>query len=253
MTDFVAYHDRTGRITRTISTPFIPLGYRMISLSVYQPADPLYAAVWVRRPGPDWSAVHGLDGAGYQAAFDIAAAAGFHPIILSVAGSPADRRSSRACSSSGRAVPLTRFGLCLAAATPIPARSSIGTGGPRERLADDRRRGLRQSADPAYAGIWPPTIAGCRGARPGILDQRLEYQQRFDAQVSGWARPAHVAVSQDERYLSIFVDDQIGPWIARHGLTSAAVPGGVRPPCAAGLLPDLRSGRRERRRHPLRR
>jgi Bacterial tandem repeat domain 1 len=44
----------------------------------------------VRRAGPDWSAVHGVGAAGYQAAFDAAAAAGLHPTILSAAGSAGD-------------------------------------------------------------------------------------------------------------------------------------------------------------------
>src|SRR5712691_7043572 len=85
--DFVAYHDRTGADHQNHFDTLYPQGYRMISLSVYQPSNPLYAAVWVRRDGPDWSAVHGVDAAGYQAAFDNAAGAGFHPIIISAAGS----------------------------------------------------------------------------------------------------------------------------------------------------------------------
>ena len=56
MTDFVAYHDRTSQDHQNQFNSLYPHGYRMISLSVYQPANPLYAPVWVRRSGPDWSA-----------------------------------------------------------------------------------------------------------------------------------------------------------------------------------------------------
>jgi hypothetical protein len=70
-----------------------------------------------------------------------------------------------------------------------------------------------------YAGIWPRTTGAWRGRR-GIASD-AGYQRRFNAQVTGWARPSYVSVSGDERYLSIFVDDDIGPWVARHGLTSA--------------------------------
>ena len=55
----------------------------------------------------------------------------------------------------------------------------------------------------------------------GILDDSADYQARFDAEVAGWARPSFVTLSASQCYLSVFVDDQIGPWVARHGLTSS--------------------------------
>jgi hypothetical protein len=51
LTDFIAYHNRTGQDHQNQFDSLYPQGYRLISLSVYQPANPLYAAVWVRRPG----------------------------------------------------------------------------------------------------------------------------------------------------------------------------------------------------------
>src|SRR5262245_37107376 len=85
--EFLAYHDRTGADPQNHFNRLFPQGWRMISLSVYgRRRDERYAAVWVRRAGPDWSAVHGVDGAGYQAAFDRAARAGFKPVLLAAAG-----------------------------------------------------------------------------------------------------------------------------------------------------------------------
>ena len=76
--NFVAYHDRTSADHQAHFDDLFPRGFRMISLSVYgNRGDERYAAIWVERPGPDWSAVHGVNGAGYQAAFNSAAAAGF--------------------------------------------------------------------------------------------------------------------------------------------------------------------------------
>ena len=86
--DFIAYHDRTSADHQAHFNQLFLQGYRMISLSVYGARqDERYAAVWVRRAGPDWSAVHGVDGAGYQAAFDRAAAAGLQ------AGTPVGGRT----------------------------------------------------------------------------------------------------------------------------------------------------------------
>ena len=242
MTDFVAYHDRTSQDHQDHFNALYPQGYRMISLSVYQPSNPLYAAVWVRRAGPDWSAVHGVDGAGYQAAFDNAAAAGFHPIILSAAGSRSAPVFAGVFEQRPGPVPLTRFGLTSGADT------DAGTIEHWNKQAHDNGWIMSGGAvygdatNPAFAGIWPPNQRRLSWSSEGILDASADYQHRFEAQVSGWARPAHVAVSGDERYLSIFVDDQIGPWVARHGLTSAQyqaefdrlVPLGFYPICVQG-------------------
>src|SRR5919198_1064897 len=187
--DFVAYHDRTGADHQAHFNTLYPQGFRMISLSVYQRSSPLYAAVWVRRDGPDWSAVHGVDGAGYQAAFNAAAAAGFHPVILSAAGPAANPVFAGVFEQRPGPIPLTRFGL------------TSGT-----------------KTDPGTIQHWD--------------DQ---------AHANGWIMTCG-AVSDDERYLSIFADDQIGPWIARHGLTSMQyqaefdrlVPLGFYPVCVQG-------------------
>jgi CubicO group peptidase (beta-lactamase class C family) len=240
--DFVAYHDRTGADHQAHFNMLYPQGYRMISLSVYQRASPLYAAVWVRRDGPDWSAVHGVDGAGYQAAFDAAAAAGFHPVILSAAGPAGNPVFAGVFEQRPGPIPLTRIGL-----------TSGDTSDPGTIQHWDDQAHMNgwimsccavygDTASPAYAGIWPENDRRLAWSAAGLLDQSADYQARFDAQVSGWARPAYVSVSDQERYCSIFVDDQIGPWIARHGLTSAQyqaefdrlVPLGFYPICVQG-------------------
>lgn len=240
--DFVAYHDRTGADHQAHFNTLYPQGFRMISLSVYQRSSPLYAAVWVQRDGPDWSAVHGVDGAGYQAAFNAAAAAGFHPVILSAAGPAANPVFAGVFEQRPGPIPLTRFGLTSG------TKTDPGT----IQHWDDQAHAngwimtcgavYGDIANPAYAGIWPENDRRVAWSAAGILDRSADYQARFNAQVGGWARPAYVAVSDDERYLSIFADDQIGPWIARHGLTSMQyqaefdrlVPLGFYPVCVQG-------------------
>ncbi len=221
MTDFIAYHDRTGQDHQNQFDSLYPRGYRLISLSVYQPASPLYAAVWVRRPGPDWSAVHGVGAAGYQAAFDNAAAAGFHPTIISAAGPAANAVFAGVFEQRPGPVPLTRYGLTSGSDTDPATIQNC------ERVAHDNGWIMTcgavygDVADPRYAGIWPANDRRLAWSAEGILDSGADYQRRFNAQVTGWARPSYVSVSGDERYFSIFVDDDIGPWVARHGLTSA--------------------------------
>ena len=242
MTDFIAYHDRTSQDHQNQFNRLFPLGYRMISLSVYQPNDPRYAAVWIRRPGPDWSAVHGVSAAGYQAAFDNAAAAGFHPTIISAAGPPANAVFAGVFEKRPGPIPLTRHALRSGSDTD-PATIENWN-----RVAHEMGWIMTCCAvygdvsNPRYAGIWPSNTRRVPWSADGILDRSADYQRRFDAQVTGWARPSYVAVSGDERYMSIFVDDQIGPLVARHGLTSAQyqaefnrlVPLGFFPICVQG-------------------
>ena len=47
-----------------------------------------------------------------------------------------------------------------------------------------------------------------------------EYQSRFNAQTSGWCRPTHVTLNGKNRYFSMFAHNEIGPWVARHNMTS---------------------------------
>ncbi len=219
--DFIAYHHRNGQEHQAQFNALFPQGYRLISLSVYQPNNPLYAAVWVRRSGPNWSAVHGLDAAQYQTAFNNAAAAGFHPIILSVAGTLANPVVAGVFEQRPGPVPLTRLGLKSGAET------DAGTIQHWDKQAHDNGWIMTggatygDAAAPAYAGIWPANGDRVPWSADGIGDDPVTYQQRFDAQVGGHARLAFAAVSGDERYLSIYRDDQIGPYLARHGLTNA--------------------------------
>ena len=64
--DFLVKVNRTGAEHQQDFNQLRPLGYRPTSLCIYNGGvDPRYAVVWLRRGGPDWSAVHGLTGAQY--------------------------------------------------------------------------------------------------------------------------------------------------------------------------------------------
>jgi hypothetical protein len=55
----------------------------------------------------------------------------------------------------------------------------------------------------------------------GPVESAGDYQTRFNAHTSAWCRPALVPVSPDGTFMSLFVDNEIGPWQARHDLTFA--------------------------------
>lgn len=220
--DFVAYHDRTSADHQAHFDDLYPKGWRMASLSVYGARrDERYAAVWVKRAGPDWSAVHGVDFAGYQAAFDNAVAVGFKPVLLAATGPANDPVFAGTFEERPGPVPLTRHGLVRGAETD-PATIEYW-------IAQARANGWMPvsiavyggASDPRYAGIWVDNPQGICWTMDGRLDSAGEYQSRFDALVPASARPVHVAVSPDGRYASIFRDDRSGDFVARHELTSA--------------------------------
>ena len=79
-----AYHGVNGATHQQKFNELSAAGYRMISLSVYgDRSDPRYAAVWIKRGGPAWAALHGLDAAGYQARFNQLTRDGFVPVLVS--------------------------------------------------------------------------------------------------------------------------------------------------------------------------
>ena len=100
---------------------------------------------------------------------------------------------------------------------------------------------------PAYAGIWR--------ANPGFTkwlvnpaDPAPSYQATFDTDtqlpgytLNGW-RPAYVAVSSDQTYCSVYKDDIVGPWVARHGLSAAQYQAEFNAQLAAGRYPIFVQG-----------
>jgi CubicO group peptidase (beta-lactamase class C family) len=220
--DFVAYHDRTSADHQAHFDDLFPKGWRMTSLSVYGArGDERYAAVWVLRSGPDWSAVHGVDAAGYQAAFDSAVAAGYKPVLLAATGPANDPVFAGTFEERPGPVPLTRFGLVRGdPADPATIDHWIAqartNGWMPTNIAIYGTAGNR-----CYAGIWIDNPQGICWTLDGLDDSGADHQSRFDALAPVGARPVEVAVSPDDRYASIFRDDEIGEWIARHELTSA--------------------------------
>lgn len=240
--EFLAYHDRSSADHQAHFDDLYPRGWRIITLSVYQPEDPLYAAVWVREAGPDWSAVHGVDAAGYQAAFDRAAAAGYHATILSVAGSSANPVFAGTFEKRDGPIPLTRFGLRSGSVSDVDTIQHWDAEAHEHGWIMTSGAIYGEPDSPRYAGIWPHNLRKLAWSAEGLAESHANYQRRFEIQTSGWARPHLVTLDGPDRYLSIFTDDQVGRWTARHGMTSEAyqaefdqlVPQGFYPICVQG-------------------
>jgi len=224
---FQAYHGVTASQHQAHFNQLAAQGYRMISLSVYgDPGDALYAAVWVQRAGPAWVAVHGVDSNGYQSFFNTWTAKGYVPVLISATGT-INNAIFAAVFEQGVVGPwLARHGM------PSGPASNAGTFQNENAVAAAGKMILRSVAiygslnDRRYAAVWHPNPAYVKWhVHPS--ESGASYQIVFDTetqlpgyQLAGY-RPAYVAVSGDGMYCSVFKDDVVGPWVARHGITDA--------------------------------
>jgi CubicO group peptidase (beta-lactamase class C family) len=194
----------------------------MISLSVYGArGSELYAAIWVERAGPDWSAVHGVDGAGYQAAFDAAVAAGYLPVLLAATGPANNPVFAGTFERSTLPVPLTRFGLTRGAVTDSNTIDFWTNEARRNNWYPVSLAIYGTAADPRYAAIWIANPDGVCWATDGLADSALGHQLRFNALAPVGGCPVHVSVAPDGTYASIFRDDKFESWVARHDMNNA--------------------------------
>jgi len=239
---FQAYHGVSAAQHQAFVTKLSGTGYGMISLSVYgDPGNALYAAVWVNRPMPRWVAVHGINAVQYQNWFNTWLTQGYASQLVSAAG-PANDAVFAAVMTQGvtggwiarhnmSAADFVSQNAAAQSANMIPVCVSI----------------YGDPGSPAYAGIWR--------ANPGFTkwlvnpaDPAPSYQATFDTdtQLPGYAlggwRPAFVAVSSDQTYCSVYKDDVVGPWVARHGMSASQYQAEFNAEVAAGRYPIFVQG-----------
>ncbi len=224
---FEAYHGVTGAQHQANFDRLASQGFRMISLSVYgDPADPYYAAVWVLRGGSAWVAVHGVDASGYQSFFDTYTAQDFVPVLVTATG-PVQNAVFAAVFEQGISGPwVARHGM-----TSGP-QANAGTFDNLNALAASQNQYIRSMAiygtaqDRRYAAIWHANPVFVKW-HVHDADGASTYQTTFNSatQLPGYVlngyRPAYVTLSTDQVYCSVFKDDVVGYWVARHGMTSA--------------------------------
>lgn len=213
---FHARHGITGAEYQADFNTYSQQGYRIVSLSVYGGSNPRYAVVWLKSSGPAWQACHGRNAAGYQAFFDEWTAKGYIPYIVTATGSGSSAVFAAVFEkSSASGGWFARHGIDQAAFDQ--ANKDAHTNG--QILISAAVYGT--AANRRFAGIWAPN--------PGNVQWMVhldasgaEYQQWFDGATQVPMRPAFVIPTEDHAYLSVFRDDAIGAWDARHGLSSAA-------------------------------
>jgi CubicO group peptidase (beta-lactamase class C family) len=221
--DFVAWHNIDSSDLQTNFNKFYGRGYRFVSLSIYGTTSaPLFAAVMVKRPNviPQY-AEWGFNSADFQSYFNKYAAEGYGPRIISVTGT-ANQPMLAGVWEPMSPIPLTRWGLTAGDLSNIYQNARFDSKG---NLLASTTLPLSldvygDQADLRYAVVMAPNAASTGWNGDGTDETAASYQTRFDVQNSVGNRPYLVSPTDDNNYASVFRDDQIGPWQARHRLTA---------------------------------
>lgn len=218
---FQAYHGVTAAQHQTNFNKWSAQGYRMISLSVYgDPGNALYAAVWIQRAGPAWVAIHGVDAAGYQSFFTKWSSEGYHAVLVSATGAISDAVFASVFEHGNPGPWFGRHGMTAADFAAADA-TAVNNG---QIIRSFSIYGA--SSDRRYAAIWHPNPTYIK-SHVHPADSASAYQTNLNAEIQlpgvylNAYRPAYVALSNDATYCSVFKDDFVGPWVARHGLSGS--------------------------------
>jgi CubicO group peptidase (beta-lactamase class C family) len=217
-----AYHGVSASTHQANFDRLSKAGNRMISLSVYgDPSNAQYAAVWVKRAGSPWVATHGLNFNQYQNFFDTWTKKGYVPTLISATGTPSNAIFAAVFEQGIKGAWFTSHGYTSG------SENNAGTFQNANKSARSQQMILKSFAiygtnsDRRYAAIYH--------ANPGFTkwhvytsDTAASYQTNFNAEISlPNYRAASVALSGDQMYCSLFKDDMVGEWSARHGITAA--------------------------------
>lgn len=221
MANFTAWHGKTLNEHVKLRDEASKNGYRFLSLSIHgTTGSPQYSAVMIKRPTivaqRDWPLLTADE---FQTLFNDQAQKGYGPVIVSATGSAADPRFA-AVFQPQAPIPLTRHRLRSGADTDLNTIQGMNKKAKNDGLILRWATVYGDSSDPRYAAIWMPNTENTVWNADGVLETGSDYQSRFNAQIAGWCRPALVTLNSDDHYLSLFVHNEIGPWVARHGMTS---------------------------------
>jgi CubicO group peptidase (beta-lactamase class C family) len=200
-------------------------GFGFASLSVYGPPHaPLYAALMRKRaamaPQRHWLA---LTAAQLTKTLAEQAAAGYGPALIAATGAAATPVFALVCEPQS---PLALIRPALKSGKSTDKATIEGM----NREARHEGRMLRSvavygtGADLRFAAIWAADDDKTVWNADGIVDAAAIYRAREHAHASAWCRPALIAPTPNDRYLSLFVDNQVDRWAAAADLTAAMLP-----------------------------
>jgi CubicO group peptidase (beta-lactamase class C family) len=213
--DILAWHDRTTPDHQTQMNNARAAGYSTLSMCLYGAAnDPRYAVSMVKRATQTAEQMFlGMTFAGFQTKFDQMAAQGWGPLLVTATG-PTNSAVFSAIFIH-QPPPLTRHGLTEADLRTMNAAQM--TAGNILRWAD----AYGDAGNQRYIAIWVPNTENRAWNCDSTNDASATMQQRFDALVTGGARPVVVATTPELKNLIAYDDSTQQQWQLWDGMTSA--------------------------------
>jgi len=219
MTEFEAYHGKDSNHHQKRFDALAPNGWRMISLSVHgSQSSPRYSAVWVKEAGPKFIAVHDLPISKYQKWFMDQFGKGYGPVLVTATGEGADAVVAAVFEQGLKKKWMAKHGLINGSNSN---QNSIEFWC---KKASEEGKVLRSGAvygsksQRLYIAVWHEELEAHSNWR--TADTASEYQDWFNGFREVPLRPGFVTLSKHQLYFSVFRDDPIGEWSARHNMTS---------------------------------
>lgn len=215
--DILAWHDRTTSDHQTQWTNARAAGYSTLSMCLYgDTTDPRFAVSMVRRATQTQEQLFlNMNEAMVQTTFNTMTSKGWGPQIITASGSTASPVFA-AVYSPANPIPYTRVDISAAEFAGINTAQAAG-GNLILRWADV----YGDSNNLRYIGIWVLNADSRAWNCDGIDDPDALMQERFNAMVSGFARPVLTVSTPDKADLMMYDETQIPQWQAWNGMTSA--------------------------------
>lgn len=192
-------------------------GFRPVVVDGYDAAGKVqFAAIWRKDGGPAWAARHGLDGAGYQQAFDGFVQDGFRPRYISPYQDNGVKYAAIWDKSNGPAW-IARHGLKL---NDFQAEFNKNVAAGFRLVNVGVSSAFLQG--PTYTGIWEKSDGTVWEARSAM--NPAQYQQKFNQMTADGFRPRQVCGYNviGQPFFTAIWDKSPGPaWDARHNLNTA--------------------------------
>src|SRR5436305_5588040 len=207
MANITAWHGKTIDEHVKLRDDAAKAGYRFLSLSIHgSTSSSRYSAVMIERAQivaqRDWPA---LSAAQFQETFDDQAKKGYGPVIIAATGSASNPLFATVFQPMSP-IPLTRHILKSGDDNDLKTIQGMNKKAHADGLIPRWLAVYGDANDPRFAAVWVPNTDKVIWNADGLVETGDAYQNRFNAQTSGWCRPSLVAVSPDTRYLSLFVD-----------------------------------------------
>jgi hypothetical protein len=208
----VAYHNYSSSASAAKARSLMKQGYRPISFSVSNAANPRYAGVWVKDPGSQFAIYQDMSASGYQRRFNALRAKGFGPAVVSATG-PARHPVFAAIWEKKSGKWMARHGL-----TPDEFRR-LNRSADRDGYILTSVDAYGTPGDLRYAAVWSADSAGlswtCTYGKTSSQNKR-----EFDARLARGYRPTDIAVEPGGTYTTVWVKDHT-PFYAYQGMSAS--------------------------------